>query len=110
MDSPEQKIMNHITNSILDRTPTINMGNVMILLKDMMIAVDNFRGLTGEQKKRVVIECITRLIYKQGGEEKHRLALIAQFVIPDAIDIIIAGTRGLLNINKIVRKNNVCCI
>lgn len=110
MSSIEMKIGNHIVNSLKDKIrEPITLGNIMYIAKDLMTMVEEYRGLNGGQKKKFVIDAISSLIYEHGGEHKNQLITIAQFVLPEAIDIIISATKGLLSINNIKQIDDACC-
>ena len=116
-----------ITESITDKCVTIIKTNnydaeniiiqIPIIIGMIMSLVENYKNLSGPEKKSVIVKVIKTLItvkipelveLKEGDQDK--LALIIQ-ILPTIIDVLVEIANGKYNINKVASllKRIFCC-
>ena len=116
-----------IVDSLVDRCVTIIrvnqydaeniIINIPIVVGMIMSIVENYKNLSGTEKKNVVVKVIKKLIGERIPtfvklEESHhkKLELVVQ-IVPSIIDVLIDVANGRYNINEVVSclKKWCCC-
>ena len=95
-----------ITTRIIDPIDIISIGRFI------MEIVEKYPELSGEEKKQVVIEVVTKIVNETtlGSQQMDTIIdTIITFALPIAIDEIIAASKGKYNLNKLP-KCKKCCI
>ncbi len=77
----------------------LNISSIISFTIKLMEEIERYKDLKGEEKKKLVIEILEELIYKNGNDVNN-LARLLSYVIPNVIDKIILGTQGKLKLNK----------
>ena len=95
-------ILSDTVKSIL-KGENINLVNISTLLINLMQSVEQINGLTGDQKKDLVIEVIKYTIDKSSipDDEKQILYIICYTTIPEIINVIISTVNNEFNLKKI---------
>ena len=102
-------IVESVYNILQNKDITLN--NVMYVVKELMTMVEDFKGLTGQEKRKIVLDTLDMVISNHGGFYKNTLATIARHVAPDVIDLIISASKNklLLNVKNNIDDNSNCC-
>jgi hypothetical protein len=105
-------VTNDIINSIYKRLDKkITITNIMYVMKDVMVIIEEFKGLKGLEKKQIVIDVLTLLVYNHGGEYKNDLSVLVRYVVPEAIDLVISASKNKLLLNVIEDfAEKKCCL
>jgi hypothetical protein len=101
-----------VDNLVVGETPIIPIAIEMIEWAESNILAGK---LTGQEKKRIVINLLLWLVDHQEDVfgksldyEKEQLRAIVQHVLPSAIDAIIAATKGQILVNKFAKSTKSC--
>lgn len=101
-----------VDNLVVGETPIIPIAIEIIEWAESNILAGK---LTGQEKKRVVINILLWLVDHQEDVfgksldyEKEQLRDIVQHVLPSAIDAIIAATKGQILVNKFAKSTKSC--
>ena len=117
-----------IVDSLVDRCVTIIrvnqydaenvIINIPIIVGMIMSIVENYKNLSGTEKKNVVVKVITNLIGVRIPEiieldktHHQKLEMVVQ-IVPSVIDVLIDVANGRYNINEVIssfRKWCCCC-
>jgi hypothetical protein len=89
------KITNDVYNMVKDKQITI--VNVIEIVIEIMQFIEKYPDLDGVSKKTCVINVITLLVSKDDNET---LTEFTQLLLPSIIDVIIAASNNLLQLNK----------
>jgi hypothetical protein len=75
--------------------------NVIIVLRTVMEAIDTIILVDRVDKKILALDCLHWLVNQQNMKDSDRLFMIefVDLVAPPAIEVIIAATKGLTQIN-----------
>lgn len=106
-----------VDNLVVGETPIIPIAVEMIEWAETNVLAGK---LTGQEKKRIVINVLIWLVDHQEevlgvdlGYEKEQMKDIVQHVLPSVIDMIIAATKGKVLVNKFAQTTktclNICC-
>jgi hypothetical protein len=94
-------------------TPT----NIIVIATELMQIVEKYKGLTGPQKKMLVINVIKKAINSQidSQETRNILNTIIDFTLPSVIDNLVDAINGNIKFNKekvqsFFKKYICCCI
>lgn len=91
-------IYNKVAEIVKNRKVTN--ANVMFLVGVAMEVVEKNKELSGEEKKELVINIIKEVVRKSKSiPDKETVYASIDMMAPGAIDLIVAGANGLLNIN-----------
>ena len=91
---------------------TFNAGTVITLAVRAMELVEKIPRLTGAEKKVIVIEVVKLMVDETdlSEEDNAKIDVIIDTTLPIAIDLIVAASRGMLNINGLKDKlKKLCC-
>ena len=108
--------ISEIKAEILNKNIALTLQNFFEFIVKLMELVETNKKLTGEQKRMVVIKVVNECVeeselIKLGKELTENLVSV---VLPKTIDLVIASSKGLNNINKkmadIVKKEKNCLV
>ena len=101
-----------VDNLVVGETPIVPLAIEMIEWVETSILAGK---LTGQQKKRIVIQVLLWLIDNQEdilgrdlGFEKDKMKDIVQYILPSMIDMVIAATKGKILVNKFASTAKSC--
>lgn len=101
-------IVDSIYNNLENRNITLN--NVMYILKEIMLYVEEYKGLVGHEKKRVCLDVLHRVIENRSDFYRNTLNLVLNYIIPDAVDIICTASKNRLLLNNVDSDKGCFCI
>ena len=80
----------------------ITATNIVIIATSLMNVVEQYKDLTGSQKKMLIIDTIKRVINENTNDVEERIALmvIVDFTLPPLIDTLISAINGNLKFEK----------
>lgn len=89
----------------------VKAANIISIAALTMKLVEQVPGLTGQQKKDIVIEVIKKLIDETplSDEEVAAVNLVVDVTLPIVIDTIVSASRGELNLNEHLNSMKKCC-
>jgi hypothetical protein len=101
-----------VDNLVVGETPIIPIAVEMIEWAETNVLAGK---LTGQEKKRVVINILLWLVDHQEevlgvtlGYDTEKMRDIVQHILPSVIDIIIAATKGKVLVNKFAKTAKTC--
>ena len=85
-------------------TPT----NIVIIASELIQIVEKYNGLTGTQKKMLVINVIKKIVNEESNtdEEKVALNVIIDITLPHVIDGFVDAINGMMKFAKDAKKTN----
>jgi C4-dicarboxylate-specific signal transduction histidine kinase len=86
----------------------IEPGNAIIITAMIMEKVEKIKGLSGPEKKQLVIDVMWLLVEKSGlivEEDKEAMKIIVKNLVPNAIDALVSASHGQLKI----QVKSFCC-
>lgn len=89
----------------------ISVGNMMTIVRFSMEVVE-LTKLKGEEQRELAIKLIRQVIVDapiSDDKEKLLLDMIDQNVVASTIDLIVAASRGQLEINQVTEVVTKCC-
>lgn len=110
--SEEQLVFNKAINILKDKLKQkdISVENVMIIVRNAMEVVESTQ-VKGEQQKYLAVNLIKKVVVDAPiSDEKEKLLLdmLKEGVIGSTIDLVVAASRGQLNINKVQEVVMTC--
>jgi len=80
----------------------ITPANLIVIATELMQIVEKYKGLTGPQKKMLVINVIKKVVNSQidSDETKNTLNTIIDLTLPVVIDNLISAMNGEIKFNK----------
>jgi hypothetical protein len=91
--------------------------NIVIVTTELMQIVEKYKGLTGPQKKMLVINVIKKVVNSQvdSSETRSTLNTVIDFTLPVVIDNLIDAINGNMKFDKekvksFFKKYICCCI
>ena len=90
----------------------LNADNMIKLAISLMEFVEKLKGLSGSEKKAVVITVVKRLVDDTdlSPEVNAQLDMIIDAVLPGIIDTIVAASRGKYHLNTLKQKIGKCLL
>ena len=88
----------------------IDVGNVMLIVRYAMEIVETTQ-VKGEKQKDLAVKLIEKIIVDapiSDEKEKFLLDMLKEGVVASTIDLVVAASRGQLNINKIKEVAMTC--
>ena len=84
----------------------LDSSTLLSLSITIMEIVEKLPNLTGPEKKRVVIEVVKLMVDETelSEEDNAKVDVIIETVLPIAIDLIVAASRGSFSLNSIRNK------
>lgn len=90
------------------KTKQINPINLIEITIDLMKIVEDVKGISGKQKKDLIIETLEKFINEKVSDEKEReeLLFIVKNVVPSVIDTVVSIDLGELSVkfNKLWKR------
>jgi hypothetical protein len=89
----------------------INISNIMIVVKFAMEVVEMTK-LKGEEQKDLAVKLIKTIVVDapiSDSKEKLILDMIEGGVVDATIDLVVAASRGQLNVNVVGEAATTCC-
>ena len=90
----------------------IDMNNIttitlITLMNKLIQIVEKYKELTGNQKKNLVIDTITKLINENISDDMEKLELLnfASILLPKIIDTMISAIYGEMSFTKDIKSN-----
>lgn len=90
----------------LDSSGKITMLNIIIILTNLMHITEQYKTLTGSQKKMLVIDTLKKVINEQYGNspdeytEKQMLLILIDTSLPSIIDTLVSSINGEIKFKK----------
>lgn len=123
MDKYEEKIIKLYTSSVeiterlvkrgfTEDYKNVVMKEIILFVTKMMIKIEDIRGLTGEDKKELLIATLIFIIIKHLPIEddiKEVLILIIKELLPEIIDMIVLATKQMHTLTKKLKKVFLGC-
>lgn len=111
-ETPEQIIFKkaHETLNEKLKDKDIDVGNVMLIVRYAMEIVETTQ-VKGEQQKDLAVKLIEKIVVDAPiSDEKEKLLLdmLKEGVVASTIDLVVAASRGQLNINKVKEVAMTC--
>ena len=74
--------------------------NIVMILVSLMQSAESYQGLTGSQKKAVILDAITHIIDDQmeDGGPKEQLKLVVELTLPSVVDVVVGFDRNEMRI------------
>ena len=104
-----EQVYKQVVRSIRKRK--ISVGDISLLVVNVMGAVEKLRYLSGQEKKELVVEVVDMIVENFVGEEdKDAVSLAVRTILPSLIDTVVQVSKGLGNLNKkSLKKMFSCC-
>lgn len=123
MDKYEEKIIKLYTSSVeiterlvkrgfTEDYKNVVMKEIILFVTKMMVKIEDIRGLTGEDKKELLIATLIFIIIKHLPIEddiKEVLILIIKELLPEIIDMIVLATKQMHTLTKKLKKVFLGC-
>lgn len=98
------KIYGSVKNTIIGlKKGEFNVVRVIEWGTNIMLVVEKYPELSGENKKQIVIAVIRKLVgeLKLSDSDEQTADLVVETALPVVIDLVVAASRGNLDLNKI---------
>ena len=101
----QESITTKVTKELKRGTNDLSITNVSVVVSKAVEVVDT-EAVSGPEKKEIVINSLNRLIRdsKMTRDNKQRLNMVVDTVVPQMIDVVVKASKGELNVNKQVEK------
>jgi hypothetical protein len=88
----------------------ISRDNIIVVLRTIMEAIDTMSIVEKIDKKLIALDCLHWLVGQQNmkDDERHFMSQFIDLTAPAAIEVIVAATKGLTEIN--LAKKWLCCM
>ncbi len=99
------KIYNKVLNGI--KTKTIDTSDLVIIATSAMQIVQKYPELTGEDKKRMVIDILSRLVDESNlvpSKYQDTSRVFIQHTLPNMIDAVVNAYQHKIKLKKVVQK------
>jgi hypothetical protein len=95
----------------LFQNETLDSSNLITLAVRAMELVEKIPNLTGSDKKKIVIQVVKLMVEETdlSKKDKNNLGLIIDTTLPITIDLVIAASRGFLDLNTFKIKMKKLC-
>lgn len=86
----------------------LNMKNIVFIVTHLMQVVEKMEGLSGPDKKELVIDVIDKIIEISDldDELKSSLQTFIDSTLPSTIEVIVSASKNQLNLNKVVKRGS----
>lgn len=108
-----EQLVNYIKSTIGDEK--INATNIIIISTNLMHIVEQYKDLTGFQKKMLILDTIKKIINQNVSDVQERMSLmmIVDMTLPQVLDTLVSAVNGNIKFekDKIVScfKKLFCC-
>ena len=98
--SLEQQYVDQIYSQIKSSfiTKNVTVGSIALILTTAMSGAEHLTGLSGPQKKQLVIYTVNRLLEEVPIDATEKTTI--QLLIPSVIDMVISATKHQLDLNS----------
>jgi hypothetical protein len=88
----------------------ISRDNIIVVLRTIMEAIDTMSIVEKIDKKLIALDCLHWLVGQQNmkDDERNFMSQFIDLTAPAAIEVIVAATKGLTEIN--LAKKWLCCM
>ena len=107
-DKIEEKVMNQVKEQL--KNTEINMPNVMKIVKITMEVIE-LTEVKGEKQKDLAVKVVKKIVVGApivDDQKKNIIQMIDGEVLSSAIDLIVAASKGQLNINVVKKVATGC--
>ena len=95
-----EQIVNYIKSTIGNEK--INATNIVIISTNLMLIVEQYKDLTGYQKKMLILDAIKKYINQNVSDEQERISLmiIVDMTLPQVLDTLVTAINGDMKFEK----------
>ena len=95
-----EQMVNYIKSSIGD--DKINATNIVIISTNLMLIVEQYKDLTGYQKKMLILDAIKKYINQNVSDAQERISLmiIVDMTLPQVLDTLVTAINGDIKFEK----------
>ena len=95
-----EQIVNYIKSTIGDEK--INATNIIIISTNLMHIVEQYKDLTGSQKKMLILDAIKKVINQNVSDAQERISLmiIVDMTLPQVLDTLVTAINGDMKFEK----------
>ena len=95
-----EQMVNYIKTTIGDKQ--INATNIVIISTNLMLIVEQYKDLTGYQKKMLVLDAIKKYINENVSDVQERISLmiIVDMTLPQVLDTLVTAINGDIKFEK----------
>ena len=107
-DKIEEKVMNEVMEQL--KNTEINMPNVMKIVKITMEVIE-LTKVKGEKQKDLAVKVVKKIVIGApivDDQKKNIIQMIDGEVLSSTIDLIVAASKGQLNINVVEKVSTGC--
>ena len=95
-----EQMVNYIKSSIGE--DKINATNIVIISTNLMLIVEQYKDLTGYQKKMLILDAIKQFINQNVSDVQERISLmiIINMTLPQVLDTLVTAINGDMKFEK----------
>jgi hypothetical protein len=95
-----EQMVNYIKSTIGNEK--INATNIVIISTNLMLIVEQYKDLTGYQKKMLIIDSIKKYINENVSDIQERISLmiIVDMTLPQVLDTLVTAINGDIKFEK----------
>ena len=95
-----EQIVNYIKSTIGNEK--INATNIVIISTNLMLIVEQYKDLTGYQKKMLILDAIKKYINQNVSDVQERISLmiIVDMTLPQVLDTLVTAINGDMKFEK----------
>ena len=95
-----EQMVNYIKSTI--GSEKINATNIVIISTNLMLIVEQYKDLTGYQKKMLVLDAIKKYINENVSDVQERISLmiIVDMTLPQVLDTLVTAINGDIKFEK----------
>ena len=95
-----EQLVNYIKSTIGDEK--INATNIIIISTNLMHIVEQYKDLTGYQKKMLILDAIKKTINENVIDHQERISLmmIVDMTLPQVLDTLVSAVNGNIKFEK----------
>jgi hypothetical protein len=95
-----EQMVNYIKSTIGNEK--INATNIVIISTNLMLIVEQYKDLTGYQKKMLILDAIKKYINQNVSDEQERVSLmiIVDMTLPQVLDTLVTAINGDMKFEK----------
>jgi hypothetical protein len=95
-----EQMANYIKNTI--GSETINATNIIIISTNLMLIVEQYKDLSGYQKKMLILDAIKKYINENVSDPQERISLmiIVNMTLPQVLDTLVTAINGDIKFEK----------
>jgi hypothetical protein len=95
-----EQMVNYITTTI--GSEKINATNIIIISTNLMLIVEQYKDLSGYQKKMLILDAIKKYINENVSDPQERISLmiIVNMTLPQVLDTLVTAINGNIKFEK----------